>query len=178
MSKSENQKKKLNSVVLEIENNIDELLGESKFRSPYGTNSPRTPNQIENKIKNLSSDFLELAEVYVETLEKEVEESLYNRVNVYPKLKLAMLYKLGIIDHLRTFESLKNNDRALSRLLHTILESGKPDTFQTYLSAERSGGHSSAPQNNPLSDKLKEEAEEILGKTDLTNSELQKYYPS
>jgi len=177
MSKSEEQKKKLNSVVLEIENNINELLGESKFRNPYGTTSPRTPNQAEITIKNLSSDFLKLSEEYIETLEKEIEESLDKRIKVTNKLKLAILYKLGIIDHLRTFDSLKNNDRALSRLLHTILESGTNDTFQTYLSAERSGSHSSAPQNNPLSDKLKEEAEEILGKTDLTNSELKKYYP-
>jgi hypothetical protein len=113
-------------------------------------------------------------EYRLERNQPEINESVGNSS---AKLKLSLLYKLGIIDHLRKFESLKNNDRALSRLLHTILESGKPDTFQTYLSAERSGSHSSAPQNNPLSDKLKEEAEEILGKTDLTNSELQKYYP-
>tara|TARA_B110000259_G_scaffold4446_1_gene5046 strand:+ start:195 stop:1070 length:876 start_codon:yes stop_codon:yes gene_type:complete len=111
------------------------------------------------------------------TFEKsQLEGNLLNS-NFSAKLKLSLFYKLGIIDHLRTFESLKNNDRALSRLLHKILESGKPDTFQTYLSAQRSGDHSSAPQNNPLSQKLKEEAEEILGKTDLTNSDLQKYYP-
>ena len=61
--------------------------------------------------------------------------------------------------------------------MQIIFEFGKPDTFQTYLSAERSGNQSSAPQNNPLSNKLKEEAEEILGKTDLTKSDLQKYYP-
>lgn len=34
-----------------------------------------------------------------------------------------------------------------------------------------------AKQNNPLSKKLIEEAEDILNKTDLTNSEIQKYHP-
>ena len=93
------------------------------------------------------------------------------------KLKLTIMYKLGIIDHLRTFDSLKNNDRALSRLLHLLLEEGKPDTMQTYLSAERSGKKSLVPQNNPLSSKLREEAEQILERTDLTNDEIKKYYP-
>ena len=40
------------------------------------------------------------------------------------KLKLTIMYKLGIIDHLRTFDSLKNNDRALSRVLNAILDVG------------------------------------------------------
>jgi hypothetical protein len=94
------------------------------------------------------------------------------------KLKLTIMYKLGIIDHLRTFDSLKNNDRALSRLLHVLLEEGKPDTLQPYLSAERSGKKSLVPQNNPLSSKLKEEAVQILERTDLTNDEIKKYYPN
>ena len=94
------------------------------------------------------------------------------------KLKLTLLYKLGIIDHLRTFGSLKNNDRALSRLLHVLLEVGKPDTMQTYLSAERSGKESLVPQNNPLSSKLKQNAEQILERKGLTNDEIKKYYPN
>lgn len=94
------------------------------------------------------------------------------------KLKLTLMYKLGIIDHLRTFDSLKNSDRALSRLLHVLLEVGKPNTMQTYLSAERSGKKSLVPQNNPLSSKLKEKAVQILERTDLTNDEIKKYYPN
>lgn len=94
------------------------------------------------------------------------------------KLKLTLMYKLGIIDHFRTFDSLKNNDRALSRLLHVLLEVGKPDTMQTYLSAERSGKVSLVPQNNPLSSKLNEEAKQILERTGLTNDEIKKYYPN
>lgn len=94
------------------------------------------------------------------------------------KLKLTLMYKLGIIDHLRTFGSLKNNDRALSRLLHVLLEVGKPDTMQTYLSAERSGKESLVPQNNPLSSKLKQNAEQILERKGLTNDEIKKYYPN
>ena len=86
------------------------------------------------------------------------------------KLRLTIMYKLGIIDHLRTFDSLKNNDRALSRVLNAILDVGGPNTFQTYLSAEKSAEiGSSATQNNPLSSKLKEEAVQILERTDLTN---------
>jgi len=88
------------------------------------------------------------------------------------------MYKLGIIDHLRTFDSLKNNDRALSRVLNAILDVGGPNTFQTYLSAEKSGKKSLVPQNNPLSSKLKEEAVQILERTDLTNDEIKKYYPN
>jgi len=88
------------------------------------------------------------------------------------------MYKLGIIDHLRTFDSLKNNDRALSRVLNAILDVGGPNTFQTYLSAEKSAEiGSSATQNNPLSSKLREEAVQILERTDLTNDEIKKYYP-
>jgi hypothetical protein len=107
----------------------------------------------------------------------ELENNLSENEKISNKLKLTLLYKLGIIDHLRNYESIKNNDRALSRLLNILLEAGKPDTFQTYLSAERSGDLSGAKQNNPLSKKLIEKAEDILSKIDLTNSEIQKYHP-
>ena len=94
------------------------------------------------------------------------------------KLKLTIMYKLGIIDHLRTFESLKNNDRALSRVLNTILDVGGPNTFQTYLSAEKSAETgSSAQQNNPLSKKLLDKAAEKLKSAGLTDSEIKKNYP-
>jgi hypothetical protein len=94
------------------------------------------------------------------------------------KLRLTIMYKLGIIDHLRTFDSLKNNDRALSRVLNAILDVGGPNKFQTYLSAEKSAEiGSSATQNNPLSSKLKEEAVQILERTDLTIDEIKKYHP-
>ena len=94
------------------------------------------------------------------------------------KLKLTIMYKLGIIDHLRTFESLKNNDRALSRVLNTILDVGGPNTFQTYLSAEKSAETgSSAQQNNPLSKKLLDKAAEKLKSAGLTDSETKKNYP-
>ena len=94
------------------------------------------------------------------------------------KLKLTIMYKLGIIDHLRTFDSLKNNDRALSRVLNAILDVGGPNTFQTYLSAEKSAEiGSSAPQNNPLSTKLLNKASEKLKSAGLTDSEIKKYHP-
>jgi len=94
------------------------------------------------------------------------------------KLKLTIMYKLGIIDHLRTFDSLKNNGRALSRVLNAILDVGGPNTFQTYLSAEKSAETgSSAPQNNPLAKKLLEKASEKLKSAGLTDSETKKYYP-
>lgn len=94
------------------------------------------------------------------------------------KLRLTIIYKLGIIDHLRTFESLKNNDRALSRVLNTILDVGGPNTFQTYLSAEKSAETgSSAQQNNPLSKKLLDKAAEKLKSAGLTDSETKKNYP-
>lgn len=94
------------------------------------------------------------------------------------KLKLTIMYKLGIIDHLRTFDTLKGNDRALSRVLNTILDVGGPNTFQTYLSAEKSSEHgSSAPQNNPISKQLLDQAAEKLRSAGLTDSEIKKYYP-
>jgi len=94
------------------------------------------------------------------------------------KLKLTIMYKLGIIDHLRTFDSLKSNDRALSRVVDAILDVGGPNTFQTYLSAEKSAETgSSAPQNNPLSKKLLNDAAEKLKSAGLTDSEIKKYYP-
>jgi hypothetical protein len=121
-----------------------------------------------------------LDKLEVEKIEviNESEERNYLSSGLSLKLKLTLLYKLGIIDHLRTFDSLKNNDRALSRLLHVLLQEGKPDTLQPYLSAERSGKKSLVPQNNPLSSKLKEEAVQILERTDLTNDEIKKYYPN
>jgi len=95
------------------------------------------------------------------------------------KLKLTLMYKLGIIDHLRTFDSLKSNDRALSRVVNAILDVGGPNTFQTYLSAEKSAETgSSAPQNNPLSKKLLNDAAEKLKSAGLTDSEIKKYYPN
>lgn len=92
------------------------------------------------------------------------------------KLKLTLLYKLGIIDHLRSFNALNRNDRALSKLLHLLLEIGNKNTFQTYLSAEYSAEKSSAPQNNPLSSKLVEKAESILRSHGITDEELKKFY--
>jgi len=153
--------------VIECQNQKLEYLKECLLENGIDSHGPKSiiNSQIEDfNFYNISNPGEKIKSI------REVEKSS-------AKLKLTLLYKLGIIDHLRTFESLKNNDRALSRLLQIIFEFGKPDTFQTYLSAERSGNQSSAPQNNPLSNKLKEEAEEILGKTDLTNSDLQKYYP-
>lgn len=106
------------------------------------------------------------------------DKSITEEEKMTAKQAIAILYKLGIIDHLRTFESLKANDRALSRLLHVILNIGNKDTFQTYLSAERSSKHkSSAPQNNPLSKNLLGNAADKLEKVGLKHYEIQKYYP-
>ena len=176
MENSEDILKKIDKRFLELNIMIDDIILERK-RGANNNSSIPVVYQTENDVKDLASKIKLLNEKYIDISRIELENYFSEKEKISNKLKLTLLYKLGIIDHLRTFDSLKDNDRALSRLIHTILESGTNDTFQTYLSAERSGGHSSAPQNNPLSDKLKEEAEEILGKTDLTNSELQKYYP-
>lgn len=176
MENSEDILKKIDKRFLELNIMIDDIILERK-RGANNNSSIPVVYQTENDVKDLASKIKLLNEKYSDISRIELENYFSEKEKISNKLKLTLLYKLGIIDHLRTFDSLKDNDRALSRLIHTILESGTNDTFQTYLSAERSGGHSSAPQNNPLSDKLKEEAEEILGKTDLTNSELQKYYP-
>ena len=176
MENSEDILKKIDKRFKELKIMIDDIILERK-RGANNNSSIPVVYQTENDVKDLASKIKLLNEKYSDISRIELENYFSEKEKISNKLKLTLLYKLGIIDHLRTFDSLKDNDRALSRLIHTILESGTNDTFQTYLSAERSGGHSSAPQNNPLSDKLKEEAEEILGKTDLTNSELQKYYP-
>ena len=129
------------------------------------------PESIEDRDIN---DF----EFFTLSGKSKVSDAILEREKVSAKLTLTMLYRLGIIDHLRTFDSLKNNDRALSRVLHKILGIGRPDTFQTYLSAERSvKTGSSAPQNNPLSEKLIQEADEKLKSAGLKESETKKYYP-
>ncbi|MGB1444833.1 MAG: hypothetical protein ACPG7X_03375 [Flavobacteriaceae bacterium] len=87
------------------------------------------------------------------------------------KLKLAILFKLGIMDHLKKIDSLKNNDSAMSRVLASFL-GGKKDSYQPYLSAAKNNPKTSSSQNNPLSDKLIEEAETILEKAGVNLNEL------
>ena len=163
------------------------------FRNYFITDDKKTEKEINNRLKiniktidNIASErgitikgIDSLDKLYIDKIEfiEDSEERNYKLLKRSSKLKLTLLYKLGIIDHLRTYETLKNNDRALSRLLHVLLEDGKPETLQPYLSSERSGKDSSAPQNNPLSVKLKEQAEQILERTDLTNDEIGKFYP-
>ena len=87
------------------------------------------------------------------------------------KLKLAILFKLGIMDHLKKIDSLKNNDSAMSRVLASFL-GGKKDSYQPYLSAAKNNPKTSSSQNNPLSNKLIEEAETILEKAGVNLNEL------
>jgi hypothetical protein len=77
------------------------------------------------------------------------------------KLKIALLYRLGVIDHLQKFDSLKNNDSALSRVLASFL-GGDKKTYQPYISAAKNNPKSSSIQNDPLSKKLVEKADDIL----------------
>jgi len=77
------------------------------------------------------------------------------------KLKIALLYRLGVIDHLQKFDSLKNNDSALSRVLASFL-GGDKKTYKPYISAAKNNPKSSSIQNNPLSKKLVEKADDIL----------------
>lgn len=162
------------------------------FRTFFVTNDVKIEKEINARLKinikaiqNIASEnditikgVENLDKLEVEKIEviNDYEERNFLSSGLSLKLKLTLLYKLGIIDHLRTFDSLKNNDRALSRLLHILFEEGKPDSLQPYLNSERSGKGSSAPQNNPLSLKLLERAEQILERTDLTNDEIGKFY--
>ena len=77
------------------------------------------------------------------------------------KLKIALLYRLGVIDHLQKFDSLKNNDSALSRVLASFL-GGDKKTYQPYISAAKNNPKSSSIQNHPLSKRLVEKADDIL----------------
>jgi len=88
------------------------------------------------------------------------------------KLKLAILHRLGIIDHLQKFDSLKNNDSAMSRVLASFM-GGKKDSYQPYLSAAKNNPRSSSSQNNPLSAKLIEEVEVILTRLGVNLDELE-----
>jgi hypothetical protein len=88
------------------------------------------------------------------------------------KLKLAILYRLGIIDHLQKFDSLKNNDSAMSRVLASFM-GGNKDSYQPYLSAAKNNPMSSSSQNNPLSAKLIEEVEDILARLGINLDELE-----
>ena len=87
------------------------------------------------------------------------------------KLKLAILFKLGVIDHLEKIDSIKNNGNAMSRVLASFL-GRKKDSYQPYLSAAKNNPKSSSSQNNPLSAKLIEEAETILEKAGVNLNEL------
>ena len=87
------------------------------------------------------------------------------------KLKLAILFKLGVIDHLKKIDSLKNNDTAMSRVLGSFI-GVKGDSFQSYLSAAKNNPKSSSSQNNPLSAKLMEKAETILERAGINLNDL------
>ena len=176
MENSEEILKKIDKCFKELKIMIDDIIHERK-RGAYNNSSIPVVYQTENDLKEFASKIKTLNEKYIDISRIEVENNLSEKEKISNKLRLTLLYKLGIIDHLRSYESIKGNDRALSRLLNILLETGKQDTFQTYLSAERSGDLSGAKQNNPLSKKLIEEAEDILSKTDLTYSEIQKYHP-
>ena len=176
MENSEEILKKIDKCFKELKIMIDDIIHERK-RGAYNNSSIPVVYQTENDLKEFASKIKTLNEKYIDISRIEVENNLSEKEKISNKLRLTLLYKLGIIDHLRSYESIKNNDRALSRLLNILLEAGKPDTFQSYLSAERSGDLSGAKQNNPLSKKLIEEAEDILSKTDLTSTEIQKYHP-
>ena len=99
-----------------------------------------------------------LIEVGGTELSQIVETEEEKRTN---KLKIALLYRLGVIDHLQKFDSLKNNDSALSRVLASFL-GGDKKTYQPYISAAKNNPKSSSIQNNPLSKKLVEKADDIL----------------
>ena len=87
------------------------------------------------------------------------------------KLKLAILFKLGVIDHLKKIDSLKNNDTAMSRVLGSFI-GVKGDSFQSYLSAAKNNPKSSSSQNNPLSAKLMEKAETIIERAGVNLNDL------
>ena len=89
------------------------------------------------------------------------------------KLNLAILYKLGLYNHLKEIDSIKENDSVFSRILNSFLGGGK-DTYQPYLSAAKSNPKSNSKQNYPFSDKLLEKAEEILDKTGVSSEDLVK----
>ncbi len=157
------------NLVISCQNSKLEYIKECLLENGIETHGPKSV--LDSKISDYR--FFDLKDS-VGTTEAITESEKRNA-----KLKLTLMYKLGIIDHLRTFETLKNNDRALSRVLNTILDVGGPNTFQTYLSAEKSSEHgSSAPQNNPLSKKLLNDAAEKLKSAGLTDSEIKKYYPN
>ena len=88
------------------------------------------------------------------------------------KLKLAILYRLGVVEHLQKFESLRNNDSTMSRVLASFL-GGKKNSYQPYLSAAKNNPRSSSSQNNPLSDKLTEEVESILTRVGINLDDLE-----
>jgi len=93
------------------------------------------------------------------------------------KLNLAILYKLGIYDHLKEIKSIKENDSIFSRVLNSFLGGGK-STYQPYLSAAKSNPKSNSSQNNPFSDKLLVKAEEILIEAGVSYKDLVKNPPN
>lgn len=134
---------------------------------------------IQNDKLNYLKDSFKIIGIYIEGLDNVVEFinpsyrltvlSDYDASQIHEtdeekktnKLKIAILYRLGIIDHLQKFGSLKHNDSALSRVLASFL-GGRKDTFQPYISAAKNNPKSSSAQNNPITPKISRKVNDIL----------------
>ena len=101
--------------------------------------------------------------------------------NAQPNLSLHSCISLVLSITLGPLIHLKNNDRALieSSSMQCLME-GDPDTSSAIPECREDQVRKvlQLPQNNPLSSKLREEAVQILERTDLTNDEIKKYYPN
>ena len=149
-------------IVLDLQNEkLEHLIESFKVIGIYCEGISNIQELVNNdyrliELRNLNTSVTHLTEA---------EKSSY-------KLKLAILYRLSIIDHLQKLDSLRINDSAMSRVLASFL-GGKKNSYQPYLSAAKNNPRSSSSQNNPLSDKLTEEVESILTRAGINLDDLE-----
>ena len=136
-------------------------------------------NSLVSMLNNLGVEVVGLDSVKqvkendIEFIQGESREPLVleNNSGLNYKKKLTILYRLGVIEHLNSIDSLKKNQSKISHLL-SILLGGNKGTYQPYLSAEKSFPQSNSIQNYPLNDKLIEETNEIFDAIGIPQSNL------
>jgi len=173
------KKEVLNIALKQLDKSCTKLIDKNGVWKYCNNENYKAVIDIQNDKLNYLKDSFTIIGIYIEGLDN-VDEFINGSYNLIEfggtelsqiveteeekrtnKLKIALLYRLGVIDHLQKFDSLKNNDSALSRVLASFL-GGDKKTYQPYISAAKNNPKSSSIQNDPLSKKLVEKADDIL----------------
>lgn len=173
------KKEVLNIALKQLDKSCTKLIDKNGVWKYCNNENYKAVIDVQNDKLNYLKDSFTIIGIYIEGLDN-VDEFINGSYNLIEfggtelsqiveteeekrtnKLKIALLYRLGVIDHLQKFDSLKNNDSALSRVLASFL-GGDKKTYQPYISAAKNNPKSSSIQNDPLSKKLVEKADDIL----------------